>query len=154
MKIRNVKKKDMMFLFDLRNDIAVRQSAFNTEPVDLETHRQWFNKKMTDKDTVILIAEDNGNKIGQIRFDINRKADVAEVDIAIIPVCRGKGSGVNLLKMGCKYAFKKLHIKKIVAHIKLENEISVKTFSKVGFLNLGHVDYKVQKCIEMVLKNE
>ena len=109
---------------------------------------------MADNDSVILIAEDKGKKIGQIRFDINRKADIAEVDIAIIPMCRGKGYGVKLLKMGCKYAFERLHIKRVIAHIKPENEISVITFSNAGFLNCGYVDYKAQKCVEMVLENE
>lgn len=153
MKIRESEKEDMMFLFNLRNDVIARQSAFNTEPIDLDTHRQWFNRKLTDENTVILIFENNEDKVGQIRFDIDRKLNVAEVDIAIIRVCRGKGYGVELLKMGCKYAFEKLRIKKIVAHIKAENAISVKTFSKVGFLNCGYVDYKNQKSVEMVLKN-
>ena len=38
MKIRKAEEEDMIFLFNLRNEIAVRQSAFNTKPVDLETH--------------------------------------------------------------------------------------------------------------------
>ena len=153
-KLRRAKKEDMMFLFELRNDIVVKQSAFNTKLIDLETHRQWFSRKLTDGDTTILIAENNSDKIGQIRFDIDRKTGVAEVDIAVMAACRGKGYGAKILKMGCKYVLKKLHIKKIIAHIKPRNEISVKTFSTTGFSNCGCVDYKAQKCIEMLLENE
>ena len=153
MKIRNVEKEDIVFLLDLRNDVVVGQSAFNADPVDLETHRRWFNKKIVDKNAIILIIEDNDNRIGQIRFDIDKKSNVAEADIAIMPAYRRKGYGVKTLKIGCKYAFEKLHIEKIIAHIKPENEISIKTFAKAGFLNCGYVDHKTQKCVEMVLKS-
>ena len=128
MKIRNVEKGDMMFLFNLRNDIVTRQSAFKRESVDLEMHTRWFNRKIINKNAIILIAKDNDNKVGQIRFDIDRKASVAEVDIAIATAYKGKGNGVKFLKMGCRYVFEKLHIGEIIAHIKPKNEISVKTF--------------------------
>lgn len=154
MKIRKAEKEDMMFLFSLRNETVVRKSAFDTDPVDLRTHRQWFNRKLTGEDTIILIAENDGDKIGQIRFDIDSKIDTAEVDIAVIQKYRGKGLGTKFLKMACDYAFEKLHMKKIVAYIKFENEISVKSFSKAGFKNCGFANYKGHKCVKMALEKE
>lgn len=134
-----------MFLFELKNEAAVRQGSFSAEPVELETHSQWFNRKVADEDCVILIAEDNGRRIGEIRFDVDRKTGVAEVDIAVVPKCRAKGYGVRTMQMGCNYAFEKLHIK-------AENEISIKMCTRAGFSSCGYIDYRAQKAVQMVLK--
>jgi UDP-2,4-diacetamido-2,4,6-trideoxy-beta-L-altropyranose hydrolase len=151
MRIRKAKKVDITFLFNLRNDAAVRESAFNSKPIDKETHKQWFNKKLLDKNAIIFIAENNGLKVGQIRFDIDKIKCKAEVDIAIAPKYRAKGYGVKLLTSGCKFIFKKTSkCKKIVAYIKPENEISIRIFSKAGFQNCGCVNHNRIKCVEMV----
>lgn len=151
MKLRKAQYDDMIFLFDLRNDIEVRRSAFNTEPVNLETHRKWLKGRLKSAHSTILIAEENNNKIGQIRFDIDIKKASAEVSIAIASGYRGKGYGVELLKAGCMYAFQNLGVREIIAYIKEENLISIKAFSKAGFSNLGPLHYKGHRCVKMLL---
>jgi RimJ/RimL family protein N-acetyltransferase len=150
MKLRNAVKEDMIFLFDLRNDISVRKSAFNARKIDLDTHKKWFNRKLIEGNSIILIGEEKGVKVGQVRFDVERKMISAELDVSSQ---RGKGYGGMLLRRGCRYTFKKLRIRKIVAHIKEKNDTSIKTFIKAEFMNCGHVYYKDQKCVEMILKN-
>lgn len=154
MKIRKAKKEDIIFLYNLRNEPIVRQSAFNTDAVNWQTHQKWFDKKLRSKKTIILIAEKDSEEIGQIRFDFERKTKIAEVDIAIKAKWRGKGYGLKLLKQGCKYAFGALKIKEITAHIKAGNKISVRIFSKAGFSNYGFIEYNSHKCIEMRFKDD
>ena len=153
MNVREVNNIDIKLLLDLRNEPFVRQSAFNTKIIGIKTHRKWFKEKLSQKNSsVILIAENNGERIGQIRFDVDSKTNSVEIDIAIVSIHRGKRFGLKLLKVGCKYAFKKLHVSKIIAHIKAENIISFKTFLKAGFLSSGYINnYKSCNCIEMLL---
>ena len=154
MKIRKAEKGDITFLFDLRNDPEVRQASFRTEPLDTEAHKEWFNKKLSDPNTSILIAEDDNAKIAQIRFELDRKMSVAEVSIAVVRACRGKGYGTKILAMGCTYIFRNFGIKKIIGHIKTENKVSINTFSGAGFVNYGHVKYLNHDCIQMCLEKK
>ncbi|MFX1282091.1 MAG: GNAT family N-acetyltransferase [Promethearchaeota archaeon] len=152
LRLRKATKEDMLFLFNLRNDPIVRESSFDTGKIKLETHTQWFNNKLKTKDCIILIAEYEAQRIGQIRFDINETVNTAEISISILPEFRGKGLGVNILKLACDYAFKKLLIKEIFAFIKKRNLISLKAFSKVGFSTKGYSKHKGINCLEMNLE--
>lgn len=139
---------DLIFLYNLRNEETVRNASFSSAIIDLKTHKDWYKKKLKDNNQLILIGEINKEKIGQIRFEIEK--DHAEVSLAISPEQRGKGYGIELLNLGCQYVFSKLNINKIFAHIKPENSASLKVFSKAGFVNKGFKIYKSQKCIEMI----
>lgn len=148
--LRKAKDEDLIFLYNLRNEESVRSASFNTEEIDIKTHKAWFKRKLKDKDSLILIGEINKEKIGQIRFDLDN--DGTEVSLAISSQQRGKGYGLQLLTKGCQYAFEKLKINTIISFIKPENEASLKIFLMENFINLGLSYVKSQKCIKMVLK--
>jgi len=48
---------DMIFVFDLRNDIEVTRSGFNTDPVELGTYRKRFERRLRSEYSTILIGE-------------------------------------------------------------------------------------------------
>ena len=87
--LRRAQKRDVKFLFDLRNDEKMRQFAFNTEKVELETHQHWFERTLANENALLFIAEENGEKIGQIRFDFEPETIRAYVDAALISSFRG-----------------------------------------------------------------
>lgn len=147
--LRKVSTDDLLFLYNLRNEETVRNASFNSRLIDLKTHKDWFKKKLKDKNQLILIGEINKEKIGQIRFEI--KKDHAEVSLAICSSQRGVGYGLQLLAIGCRYAFDNLKIKNIFAHIKPENEASIQTFTKAGFVKAGIVEFNSQPCLKMHL---
>lgn len=149
--LRKAKNEDSPFLYDLRNDPLVKTKAFNQGHISLTTHKNWFQKKINDSNTLILIAENKKNKIGQVRFDIDNEKKFAEIDIAIVKKYRGFGYGPKILDSACKHAFKNLKINKIFAFIKENNVASLKSFSKAGFINREVVNYKLHNCIKMTL---
>ncbi|UCG02608.1 MAG: GNAT family N-acetyltransferase [Candidatus Heimdallarchaeota archaeon] len=151
LKLREVKKDDVTFLFELRNDPSVRESSFHVEPIGLTDHKKWFQEKLKAKNSLILIAEYGEQRVGQIRFDIGEMANRAEVSIGVLPKFRQKGFGVKILKIGCKLASKNLQISSINAFIKKENLISIRTFSKAGFEKKGYLEYKGYHSMEMEL---
>lgn len=150
MKIRKAKKEDLLFLLKLRNDPEVRAVSFNTNEIDIETHKKWFEKKLADKNCLMLIIEEKGVEIGQVRFDKDSAGEDAEVNIALVKEFRGKGYGTRILQKTCEYALKYFGVQKILAHIKSDNISSIKSFSKAGFQSVGIVEYKEMPCVEMI----
>ena len=45
-KLRRVNLNDLEFVFNLRNEEAVRLVSFSSDLIDLETHRKWFEKNL------------------------------------------------------------------------------------------------------------
>lgn len=152
MMLRKARSDDMDFLLNLRNEETMRMVSINTGLIDRETHERWFNKKITDPNTLILIAEDDGQRIGQIRFDKIPQKPCAEVDIAVVGEKRAKGVGTEIIRSGSEMAFGCVEVSTLVSYIKPENFPSVKAFEKAGYVRQGIVDYRGQKCIEMKLE--
>jgi len=140
---------DMTFLFELRNEPAVRRNAFDGKLIEFDEHQRWFSNRLEDDSSLILIAALEGKSIGQFRLDIDSEADAAEVDIAISPQYRGFEFGTQLLRLGCEFGFRNRKLSKIQAHIKLDNKASLASFSKAGFSTSGEMVFKGQSCIEM-----
>lgn len=124
MNIRNATIEDAKDLFDLRNDPAVYKNCFTPEPVNWENHIKWLKKTLSDENCMLLIAEQEGIFVGQIRLD---KEWVTSISLA--EPFRGKGLSANILEEtsqkveGC-----------VTAYIKEDNAISIKAFKRAGFV--------------------
>jgi len=152
--LRPAEEKDCKLLWEWRNEKAVRESSFSSEYVLWEEHKKWFQKKLRNKNSIILIIQNSANKeIGQVRFDMNRN-DSAEVDIGICKEERGKGYGLHGLKMACNYIFKNSSMKSVTAYIKKDNLISLNTFLKSGFISSGLRKFKGHLCYELFLNKK
>jgi RimJ/RimL family protein N-acetyltransferase len=132
MTVRKTVAADMKCYFEWANDESVRSNAFNTDPIAWETHCDWFELKLKDKNSYLYVAEDDGQALGQIRFDIDE--DEAEISYSIDAAYRGRGLGVVLLEIAIKsLAQERMNIKSILAKVKTENVPSKRIFQKLGF---------------------
>lgn len=151
--LRPANKGDECFLFDLRNDPTVRRSAFSTGIITWNNHIKWFSNKLKSSKTGIYIIEKGeGNPLGQVRFDIDSKKQ-AEINITVCRDYRGKGFGSKGIGLACKKIFSEYDVKEIIAHIKLDNKRSIKSFLKAGFNNRGTVNFRNNQCIKMTFQN-
>ena len=146
---RKATKKDLEFLYTLRNDPIVRQAPFNTEKIDLKTHIQWFEEKIKSPHVLFLIIEYKNQKIGQTRFDRNPDDNSAEINISITESFRSKGLGSKILTMTSKKALEFFQIEIIKAYVKIGNKISINAFKKAGFKSKDFSSMKNQDCIEL-----
>jgi len=55
-KLRKATYEDCYLLFDWANDDAVRANSFNSEKIDIETHKKWLEDKLQDKISHTLIT--------------------------------------------------------------------------------------------------
>jgi RimJ/RimL family protein N-acetyltransferase len=74
----------------------------------------------------------------------------AEVNISISAAETHKGHGSNALRLACRYVQRKLKVIRVIAHIKDENEVSIKAFIKAGFINSGPLEFKGHRVIKML----
>ena len=130
--LRHVLEGDCKFVFELSNSPEVRSISFSKDPIPWETHLQWFNRILQDKNSAFYIAEGcDGNPIGQIRFkkDLNE----AVVSVSLVKGVRGKGYGSRIIAQGTEALFRSSAVNVVHAYVKKENPSSVKSFEKSGF---------------------
>ena len=145
---------DIEFLFSLRNEEAVRLASFISDPIDFGVHQKWFEKKNTDDNCAMFIAEIDSVSVGQVRFDIVDEK-IAEVSIAISESFRGMGHGAGILKESSLLFFENFHdVQLISAFIKMDNYASIKSFSRAGYCYCEDIIKQGNTCVRMILKRK
>lgn len=129
--LRSADETDALTYFVWVNDAAVRSSANNSLPIDLESHLQWFNRKINDNNCFLYVLEAKGLPIGQVRFDV--QGQEATIDYSLDFLVRGRGWASQLVKLGIeKLASGRPVIFK--ASVKSWNLASAAVFSGLGFV--------------------
>ncbi len=132
-RFRNVNESDLMLYFDWTNDNSVRENSYQSEPILLENHTNWFLNKIKDSHCEMKVFENHlGTPIGQVR--IQKQDDkTANIGISNDKNHRGKGYASKMLQMASEDFLKNNPQFCIEAYIKLENEASLKAFEKAGY---------------------
>ncbi len=129
---RKAKKTDLDLYFDWANDSDTRNNSFDSQTIDYQTHTNWFLRKIVDKNTLLLVFEnEEQTPVGQVR--IEQKTNENIIGISIDKNFRGLGLAVPMLENSCKIFFEEFDEKVIHAYIKKSNLASVKSFKKAGF---------------------
>ncbi|RVU36773.1 N-acetyltransferase [Hwanghaeella grinnelliae] len=129
--LRPAEETDALDLLSWRNDPATRAQSKNPEKIDEASHLAWFRGKLASPDSLILIAEIDGTKIGSVRFDC--AGEQAFVSIALAPDWRGKGLGGTVLIRGIDrfrdYGWRG----QVLADVHVDNAASQRIFEQAGF---------------------
>ena len=127
---------DLIDIFNLSNDPIVRSNSFNSAPISLENHKNWFYKKINDPHCTFYVIRDTQNQlVGQIRLDkIENTINEFLIGISIAKAYRGQKLGDKLLKTGSVKFLQQNKNSKIIAYIKQENIPSLKIFLKAGYM--------------------
>ena len=131
-RIRPARAEDCETLLAWRNAPETRANSFSSEEIPLETHRAWFQNKLKDDDCLFLIAEENGEPAGQIRFD--RDGDRAVVSVSVSPAMKNRGIGTTMTRLGCSALQAQWPDVTAVALVKPDNPASAAMFAKCGFI--------------------
>ncbi len=138
MKFRKAEAEDVFLTYEWATDPVVRQNSFSNNKIDFENHREWFLSKINNRAVLYLIAEDEGESIGQLRF--RKNADHSVIGVTIAPSKRGKGYGTKILTEGIIECTKYWNLP-VYAFIKIDNIASIKAFEKAGFKLSKELDY-------------
>ena len=135
MKIRKANLSDKKDLFLWRNNEATIKMSLSLTPISQNKHNKWLEDTLNNKHKILLISEENNNKISVVRFDIDINKKSAEISINLKPSERGKGKSVEIISKSIAYLAKNndYKIKTITAKIKKQNYVSKSSFLKSGF---------------------
>jgi RimJ/RimL family protein N-acetyltransferase len=133
MQVREASIKDSREILEWRNDILVREMAFDSSIISQETHDSWLAMSLNSEHRKLFIGILNDGKIGICRFDITSKDNCAEISINMNPVFRGKGLSVQFMIMAIKNFRVKSNMN-IIARVKGINLASQKVFKNAGFI--------------------
>lgn len=134
--LRRVRDADCELLWKWVNDPDVRVSAFFSNPISWESHRQWFSAKMKDPRCIQFIAMNPRDVlVGQVRFDIEN--DEAEIDVSVDGNLRGNGYAPFLIRKGVRELEKIAAVYTVNAFVKPGNAASIRAFQRAGFVCLG-----------------
>lgn len=130
--LRKADKDDCNLLFQWANDKDVRNSSFNPSEIKYQEHIKWFNKKINSACTCIFIALIGECAVGQVRIDIENHNGI--IDYSIDKKYRGMGYGTEILRaLEKKVGDNNVHVKRLVAKVKYENEKSQRAFEKNNY---------------------
>ena len=135
---------DTNLYFDWANDPDVREQSYNSNPIDVESHKKWFNSKLKEDSCFMLVFQNEDNlNIGQVRIQKEDKNE-ALIGISVAREHRGKSYAKEMLQIASDYFLDTHKGFKINAFIKKENLSSKYAFEKAGF------EFEVEKIHENI----
>lgn len=133
--LRKAEADDSHELWEWRNHPEIRKWSFTKDPIPFEEHQKWFEQRMNNSKYLILVAcGEKKQKFGQIRFDIDRKKNIAHVNVHLNPQYFNKGLGSRIISKGTQFLHKQYPLMKICAEILIDNVASQKAFVKNGYV--------------------
>ncbi len=133
--LRDATEKDLLLYLNWVNDVEVRHQSLNREPVSLSDHTEWFQRRLGDPETHLFVLEAFGLPAGQIR--LQRVGDVTRISYSLDGRLRGRGWGIELVRLGIERmrkqgddASRPIHF---IAEVKTDNTASAVIFRKLGF---------------------
>jgi RimJ/RimL family protein N-acetyltransferase len=139
---RKANESDMKLYFDWANDATVRENSYQSEPITLQNHKDWFLNKINDQNCQMLVFQNHLNQaIGQVRIQANADQN-AVIGISNDVNHRGKGYAAGMIAMATDLFLKEHPHLVVSAYIKTENVASAKVFEKAGFVLDSTINYQ------------
>lgn len=130
--LRPVVTADAQLLWEWANDPVVRSQSFSSDPIGWEDHVTWMERRLSDPECCIYLAEDEDGPWGQIRFEALDRA-TAEVGVSIAVQARGQHRAAPLIRAGVERLFRESAFSRLRARVKHDNEASRSAFLAADF---------------------
>jgi len=130
--LRPATMTDLGMVFDWRNDPFVVSQGSSHRGVEREEHQTWFEKTIVGNSRRMFIVLEQGNPIGQIRFDRKDRMECV-VSVYLLQAFTGRGWGVQAIRMGCAAIFEVWDVDRVVACVRQDNQAGRSAFLKSGF---------------------
>ena len=145
LQLRLATSDDLLPLWRLANDRAVRQFSLSPDPITLEEHAAWFQAKLAREETAIWGFDFHGLILATVRYD-RVDPQTAEVSLAVAPAFRRRGLGTKLLQRNLRLIRDRLGVKRLRAVVRKENIPSARIFAKTGFQQVNTPEVKGHAC--------
>jgi RimJ/RimL family protein N-acetyltransferase len=137
LELRPATFEDAADLLRWRNDPETRRQSFETHMIQAAEHERWLRAVLASDDHMLLIAEEQGAAVGQLRID-RIDATTAEASITIAPAERGHGRARRVLVRAPHIARDRLGVTELVARARDTNIASLRAFEAAGWKRRAH----------------
>jgi RimJ/RimL family protein N-acetyltransferase len=120
---------------DWRNDPVAVSFSVTGQAVGLEEHHRWLMERLNDAQSLLWIAEDRGEAVGQVRVDM--EGGIGTVSIAVAPDHRGRGLATEILRAMLVEMAHTATVGELRATVHTANTASLRAFERVGFRTTG-----------------
>jgi len=144
---RDATLKDEKLLFDWNNDPEVRKWSFKKKTIIYSEHKKYFKEKISDINYMIWIFLFDNNPCGLVRFSIEN--DKVILSYLISKNYRGQKLSSVMLKLAINKICVEFPKITIFAYTMIENELSIKSLLRAGFVANGTEENKkiyMHKC--------
>ncbi len=114
---------------------SLRNKRLTRSTIPYETHRQWLEKRLAAPDVILLIAEEGGMPVGQVRLE--PRDDAHEVDIFVIAEARGRGIAEAAIRDALDRLWHRNANARARALVGRDNAASARLFERLGFSRIG-----------------
>ena len=109
-----------------------RRHSLDPAEIAWDSHERWFTAVLADPNRELLIAEQRGQPVGVLRYDI--EAGRAHISVYLVPGLAGQGLGARLLLAGEEWLrTRHPEIRILEAQIRPSNTASLGVFQSAGF---------------------
>lgn len=134
--VRTARREDVNVFFNWANDPVARQNSISQQPIPLESHLKWFDAKLADPDTLLLIFSQGKTPCAQVRYDVT--GERAVVSISLDKDFRGQGLSRRILDLaGEQLRARYPQVTLTTALVRPENLASARLFRGVGYRAAG-----------------
>lgn len=138
MKLRALEPEDLELLYTIENDTDMWDVGTIDVPYSRYTLRNYIatqqNDIFADRQLRLVITDEEGRGVGLIDlFNYSPENDRAEIGIALLKECRGKGYAKEAIIQLLDYAHYTLHIHQIIAIVPMDNLASKIMLERTGF---------------------
>jgi len=140
--LRSAVASDENALLGLRNSPDIRECSLNPATIPREAHHAWFQSRLADPSTVLVMACDDRELAGYVRFDLDD--ETATVSIALAAQYRGVGLGGAVLEGAIdRLIHEHDRITTLIAVVRSENRGSRAMFARADFSPRGQLPDRV-----------
>ena len=133
LEVRIAQWDDLLIYFQWANDPEARRQAIRTEPITLDTHTDWFHRKIEGGTDFLFIFERDQQAVGQVRFELKNTWYI--VSFSVDREVRGQGLGTLLIKVGLEALQLSLGDRpKTRAYVRPTHVASRRVFEQNGFV--------------------
>jgi RimJ/RimL family protein N-acetyltransferase len=130
--LRRAVMSDAEAVLNWRNDEETRKNSFSKDKISLDTHKKWFEKKLSDENCVMYILMADEKPAGCIRVDMVDR--IGEISYMIAPDMRRKGLGDMMLTLIDAYVPE--NVKVLTGFVDSKNIPSAKCFENNEYTKL------------------
>jgi RimJ/RimL family protein N-acetyltransferase len=147
LRLRRATFEDARDVFEWANDPVTRAQSFQSGDIPWPSHVEWMRGRLSAEDVGFYIGvdADTGASVGMVRVEPRGGETVISLNVA--PGFRGRGLAAPLIEEGVE-AYRREHPPvDIVAYIKPTNLLSIRSFTRAGFLQGGSPDPDVVRLV-------